>query len=93
MIGFSYQDVGEAFRFFCWSIYPEDLSARAFHRVLKLGCTIADLADSDLIAANHIAQATEGGMWLLLRSIPLYFSYPAEIVPTPYRPSYDLCTL
>jgi len=57
-----------------WSIYPEDLSARAFHRVLKLGCTIADLADSNLIAANHIAQATEGGMWLLLRSIPLYFS-------------------
>src|SRR5947207_1883686 len=33
------------------------LSARAFHRVLKLARTIADLAGSDLIAANHVAEA------------------------------------
>ncbi len=35
------------------------LSARAFHCVLKLACTIADLASSDLIAANHVAEAIQ----------------------------------
>ena len=35
------------------------LSARAFHRVLKLARTIADLADCDLIAANHVAEAIQ----------------------------------
>jgi len=35
------------------------LSARAFHRVLKLARTIADLADNDLIAANHVAEAIQ----------------------------------
>jgi len=29
------------------------LSARAFHRVLKLARTIADLAESEMIAASH----------------------------------------
>jgi len=32
------------------------LSARTFHRVLKLVGTIADLVGSDLIAANHLAE-------------------------------------
>jgi magnesium chelatase family protein len=35
------------------------LSARAFHRVLKLARTIADLADCDIIAANHVAEAIQ----------------------------------
>jgi len=36
-----------------------DLSARAFHRLLKLARTIADLAGSDSVAQAHVAEAIQ----------------------------------
>lgn len=35
------------------------LSARAFHRVLKLALTIADLENTDIIKAHHVAEAIQ----------------------------------
>ena len=35
------------------------LSARAFHRILKIGRTLADLESTDIIKANHIAEAIQ----------------------------------
>ena len=36
-----------------------NLSARAYHRVLKLARTIADLAAADQIAPQHLAEALQ----------------------------------
>jgi magnesium chelatase family protein len=33
------------------------LSARAYHRILKLARTIADLADEESITATHVSEA------------------------------------
>lgn len=41
------------------AVQQMNLSARAYHRVLKLARTIADLADAHAIAVSHLAEALQ----------------------------------
>jgi magnesium chelatase family protein len=41
------------------SVKRMQLSGRAYHRVLKLSRTIADLSSSDRIEINHVAEAIQ----------------------------------
>ncbi|MCE2490729.1 MAG: magnesium chelatase, partial [Anaerolineae bacterium] len=41
------------------SVRQMRLGARALHRVLKLGRTIADLAASDIVSVEHVAEALQ----------------------------------
>lgn len=50
---------GDARQLLELSVKRMQLSARAYHRVLKLSRTIADLATSELIDVHHIAEAIQ----------------------------------
>ncbi len=50
---------GEARQLLEISVKRMQLSARAYHRMLKLSRTIADLADSDVIHIQHVAEAIQ----------------------------------
>ena len=41
------------------AVQQMSLSARAYHRVLKLGRTIADLAGEEQIQVHHLAEALQ----------------------------------
>ena len=42
-----------------WTLTQLQLSARAYHRILKLAWTIADLAGSEEVRPPHLAEAIQ----------------------------------
>ena len=48
------KDAGEYLK----SIFEDfDFSARAYHKILKVGRTIADIEESEMISREHISEA------------------------------------
>ena len=68
------------------AMIPLNLSARAYHRILKLARTIPDLAGSEEVHSVHLAEA-------------LHTSQPAEIdaeegfIDFPHSPEFPLLPL
>ena len=50
---------GDAERILRLAVEKYDLSARSYFRLIKVARTIADLADSTDIAAEHVAEALQ----------------------------------
>jgi len=49
----------EQFKLLSSAIDRLGLSARAYHRIIKIARTIADLAEAKQIAASHVAEAVQ----------------------------------
>ena len=49
---------GEATRLLRSAMHDLQLSARSYDKILKISRTVADLAESEEILPNHIAEAT-----------------------------------
>ena len=73
------------------------MSARAYHMVLKLTQTIADLAGSEMIAANNVAEAVQFHITnstfipqLLVPGVQLSFSFRCSLSHISHRTVPDL---
>jgi hypothetical protein len=69
---------------------PLNLSARAYHCILKLGRTIADLARCEEIGSVHLAEALQYRTKLIVRSLLRESKVPSgSQSPTRYYPESD----